>query len=101
MDYTLTNLSGANKGEGLGFNELYLTRRDGSLFKIRRHGLQRFPGMRTRHTTILKGANNTEFVFISASFGPRADGMSNRHAMFRKNGKWSRRPWRRFFGKFL
>ena len=42
-------LVGANRGRGLGFNELYLTRQDGSLFKMERHALQRFTGARTRY----------------------------------------------------
>lgn len=65
---------GADRGTGVGWNELYLTRKDGSLFKIVRHGLQRFNTMRTRHTTILRGANGTEFVFITANHGRREDG---------------------------
>ena len=42
-------LMGANVGMGRGYNELYLTRRNGSLRKVRRHALQRFVGMRTRY----------------------------------------------------
>lgn len=88
---------GANRGTGYGYNELYLTRKNGSLQKIRRHALQRFPGARTRHTAVLKGANNTELVFISASYGARADGKINKHALFRKNGVPNKRRGSRYF----
>lgn len=89
---------GANRGRGVGFNELYLTRKDGSLFKIFQHGLQRYKGSRTRETTVLKGHNGTEYVFISASYGPRPDGKANLHTMFRKNGRGFSAPkQRRFF----
>lgn len=76
-------LVGANRGTGVGYNEIYLTRKDGSLRKVLRHGLQRFRGMRTRHTAILKG-NGREYVFIASSYGRRSDGRPNRHAMFEK-----------------
>lgn len=67
-------LVGANRGTGVGFNEIYLTKPDGSIKKVLRHGLQRFKGMRTRHTTVLRGSNGTEYVFITANYGPRLDG---------------------------
>ena len=90
-------LVGANKGRGLGFNEIYLTRKDGSLRKVKRHGLQRFRGTRTRRTVVLKGSNHTRFVFISATQGPRKDGRRNKHAMFVKTGKGHVDPYRRYF----
>ena len=46
---------GANRGTGRGYNELYLTRQDGSLHKMRRHALQRFTGARTRYVLITTG----------------------------------------------
>ena len=78
-------LVGANVGKGVGYNELYLGNKDGSIRKVRRHGLQRFNTLRTRHTTILKDINGTEMVYISGSFLPREDGRLNKHVMFRKN----------------
>ena len=41
-------LIGANRGEGEGYNELYLTNKNGGLYKVPRHALQRFRGARTR-----------------------------------------------------
>lgn len=79
-------LMGADRGQGLGFNEVYLTQADGSLKKVRKHALQRYKGARTRRTAILKSVNGTELAFISASYGPREDGLVNQHSMFRKTG---------------
>lgn len=90
-------LVGANRGLGVGYNEVYLTRKDGSLFKIYRHALQRFIGARTRHTTTLKGHNGTEYLFISASYGRRQDGRPNKHAMFRRTGRKGLPVGQRFF----
>lgn len=90
-------LIGANRGKGLGYNELYITRRNGSLYKIKRHGLQRHLGSRTRHTAILKGPPGREYVFISTAHGRREDGMYNKHSMYLRT-RWDRtRWWRRYF----
>lgn len=90
--------TGANKGRGVGFNELYLTRKNGSIYKIRRHALQRFTGARTRHTAILKSVNNTKLVYIATVHGARPDGKVNRHALFRTTGKRTpKRPWNNYF----
>lgn len=80
-------LVGANRGTKFGYNELYLTRKDGSLKRILRHGLQKIKTMRSRHTAVLKGANGTEYVFISTIHGKRKDGKPNQHRIYRKNGK--------------
>lgn len=90
-------LVGANKGEGVGYNELYITQPNGTLKKVLRHGLQRFIGTRTRLTTVLKGRGGRRYVFISASHGPRKDGKRNLNTMFRKTPQIRDPQRKRFF----
>lgn len=95
-------LVGANRGQGEGYNELYLSRPDGSIYKVLEHGLQRYTGSRTRATAVLKGPGSEEFVFVGSSYGPRADGRPNVHHMFRKNGSTiNAPPQNRFFSHVL
>lgn len=76
-------LIGANKGKGVGYNELYLTRIDGSLRKVPHHGLQKFPTMSTRWMTALTGPYGPkQFLFIATTGKKRADGRTNNHRMF-------------------
>lgn len=80
----LVCLVGADKGEGVGYNELYLTRGNGSLHKVKRHGLQKFPGMRTRNAAKLKHeATGSYLIFVGTTGYRRDDGRSNVHRMFR------------------
>lgn len=79
-------LVGANSGRGAGYNELYLTNPDGSLRKVRTHGLQKYNGMRGRYTSTISGKNGTQFIFIATKGVVRRDGKANEHRMFRKTG---------------
>ena len=80
----ITCLVGANKGQGVGFNELYLTQRSGKLEKVLSHGLQKYPTMRTRLAAKLRRkADGSTLIFISTTEGPRDDGKPNQHRMFR------------------
>lgn len=90
---------GANSGTGYGYNELYLTRKDGSLRKVKKHGLQRFPGMRTRYTTVLRDINGTEMAFIATIGIQREDGEKNTHRMFKKTGKSHTNTKKSFFNR--
>lgn len=77
---------GAGKGGGFGYNELYLTQKDGSLRKVLRHGLQEFPFIRSRFVATLHNKvdpGNITHVFISAYGTFRADGQVNWHTMYR------------------
>jgi hypothetical protein len=77
---------GAGKGNGLGYNELYLTQKDGSLQKVLRHGLQEFPYIRCRFVATLYNRvdpGNITHVFISAYGTYRTDGQVNWHTMYR------------------
>jgi hypothetical protein len=49
-------LVGANVGRGVSYNKLYITEKDGSLIKVPKHGLQKYPTMRTRVMAKLNGA---------------------------------------------
>lgn len=75
---------GAGKGQGQGFNEVYLTNEDGSLYKIKQdHGLQKYPSMRSRYLTALDAADGGQLLFISTQGAPRDDGKPNAHRLFR------------------
>ncbi|UHD14505.1 FG-GAP repeat domain-containing protein [Thiocapsa bogorovii] len=75
---------GANKGEGLGFNEVYVTKADGGLSKILEgHGLHKYPSMRTRFVVPLDAADGGKLLFIANRGAPRADGKTNAHRLFR------------------
>ncbi|HEY7775918.1 MAG TPA: VCBS repeat-containing protein, partial [Kineobactrum sp.] len=75
---------GAGKGTGQGFNEVYVTEPDGSLRKIEQdHGLQKYPGMRTRYAVALDAADGGQLLFISTQGAPRDDGQPNAHRLFR------------------
>lgn len=79
-------LIGANAGTGEGFNELYFTRSNGSLRKIRQHGLQKYPTLRGRHTAVL----DDSYVLIATKGVLRDDGRVNYHTMFQKLNGF---PW--------
>lgn len=77
---------GANKGEGEGYTELYLTQPDGSLEKVPDHGLQIYPTVRARYVKTLRNSvdpGNITHVFISAFGSVRSDGAWNVHALYR------------------
>lgn len=77
---------GADKGQGFGYNELYLTQNDGSIQKVLRHGLQAFPTVRCRFVETLHNKvdpGNITHVFISAYGTGRPDGQVNWHTMYR------------------
>jgi len=75
---------GADRGEGHGFNELYLTSpANSSLYKIERHGLQKKPTTRSRLIVPVRGADGSQLVFVAARGTPRTDGKPNVHRMFR------------------
>lgn len=78
-------LVGADKATGKGYNEVYLTRPNGSLFKIGRHGLHRYPSMSTRHAAALQSATGHQLLFIATTGAKRRDGLPNQHRMFRKD----------------
>jgi FG-GAP-like repeat len=79
---------GAGSGAKLGFNELYITQRNGSLTAMLGNryndGLSKYPAMRNRVATTLSNIQGVrEFVFFGTLGVPRADGLSNYHRMFR------------------
>lgn len=77
---------GADKGEGQGYNELYLTQEDGSLQKVKYHGLQKYNTVRTRFVETLHNRvdeGNITHVFVSAFGSGRHDGNVNWHTMHR------------------
>ncbi len=77
---------GADKGKGFGYNELYLTQKDGSIRKVLRHGLQKYPTIRSRFVETLHNQadpGNITHVFISAYGTGRDDGEVNWHTMYR------------------
>ena len=82
---------GANKGTGLGFNEVYVTQTEdselgpkGSLVKtLLDHGLNKYPTMRNRFMETLKAADGSSMVFLATKGVKRADGEKNQHRMFR------------------
>lgn len=80
-------LVGANSGRGLGFNELYLTQPNGSISKVRKHGLQKHNGTRGRFTAVLNGVNGTKLVYLATKGVPRSDRKSNKHRMYRVTGR--------------
>jgi hypothetical protein len=77
---------GANNGQGLGYNEVYLTNpATGQVTKVLQgHGLHRWPTMRNRFVTTLSSATdpNTTLVFFAVKGVRRYDGRSNIHRMF-------------------
>lgn len=81
---------GADKGRGWGYNELYLSKPDGTLRKIATHGLQKYPWMSTRLTTKLKHAPGGQLIFVGTNGRQRPDGRKNAHRMFKVTGK---APW--------
>jgi FG-GAP-like repeat len=87
LDDIICNV-GAGRGMGLGANELYFTRPNGTLTALLgnrfNHGLSKYPGMRNRVSTTLSNARGVrEFVFMGTLGEPRTDGLSNFHRMFR------------------
>lgn len=83
-------LVGANKAVGVGYNELYLTRDDGSLHKVLKHGLQKYRTLSTKLIAKLKSAaTGAHLVFIGVANKKRPDKRVNSNRMFRhlKTGK--------------
>lgn len=79
-------LVGADKGQGNGYNELYLTQTDGSLQKVKHHGLQKYTTVRSRFVETLHNKvdeGNVTHVFVAAFGSGRTDGAFNTHAMYR------------------
>lgn len=75
---------GADKGEGEGFNELYLTQKDGSLEKILTgHGLHEFPTMRNRLAVTLHDSDGSDLIFMATRGTYREDDEPNSHRMFK------------------
>jgi hypothetical protein len=77
---------GANKGQGFGYNEVYLTDpATGNLTKVLHdHGLNRWPTMRNRIMITLNAADDGQpLVLMAADARPRTDGKSNIHRMFK------------------
>jgi hypothetical protein len=75
-------LVGANVGRGVGYNELYITEKDGSLIKVPKHGLQKYPTMRTRVMAKLNGTKGSQLIFVTTDGNIREDGETNLHHMF-------------------
>jgi len=79
----LVCLVGANKGSGVGYNEIYLTRGRGTLKKVKRHGLQKYKGMRTRVAAKLYNtALKTHLIFVATTGTSRGDRRFNLNRMF-------------------
>lgn len=78
-------LVGANKGKGFGYNELYLTKSDGTLKKVTNHGLQKYPSMRARLIgRLVRERDKSMLLFVSAEGHlHRSDGKPSQHRMFR------------------
>ena len=82
---------GANKGEGMGFNEVYVTQTEdnelgpkGSLVKITDgRGLHKYATMRNRYMKTLRAVDGSQLVFLATKGVPRTDGLENQHRMFR------------------
>jgi len=73
---------GAKQGTGRGYNELYLTNKDGTIRKVRTHGLQKYPSLRTRLAAKLKRASGADLIFIGTQ-QESVYGRTNSHRMFR------------------
>jgi len=71
------------------YNSSDLTQKNGSIKKVEEHGLQQFPTSRCLLTAKLKTVNGGWLVYAATVGGPRNDGRTNRHRMYKllKNGK--------------
>ncbi|GKZ00492.1 hypothetical protein MPSEU_001001700 [Mayamaea pseudoterrestris] len=77
---------GADSGKGTGYNELYFTQNDGTILKmLEGHGLQKYPSMRTRIATVLRGPDGKELIFVGTLGMRRMDGLPNSHRMFQND----------------
>ncbi|GKY98655.1 hypothetical protein MPSEU_000821900 [Mayamaea pseudoterrestris] len=88
---------GAGQGKGIGYGEVYLTESNGALIKImdKTLGNNKYPTMRNRIATTLRGPNDTKLLFVGVEGDvPRTDGKYNKHIMFRNDFKsMTSRPW--------
>jgi len=75
---------GAGKGRGDGYNEVYLTQPDGSLFKVLYHGLSDTPSMRSRDAITLKGSDGSDLVFNTTQGKRREDNRPNWNRMYKR-----------------
>jgi FG-GAP-like repeat len=76
---------GADKGLGYGYNEVYITQRDGTLIKdLDGHGLQRYPTLRVRFVDTLSDPFGNPLVFLATHGTRRADHATNTHKLFRR-----------------
>lgn len=76
-------LVGADRGQGRGFNEVYLTQRGGTIRKVPTHGLQKYPSMRNRLAVALKTPSGEDLIYIATNGADRGDGSTNAHRMFK------------------
>lgn len=77
---------GANRHKDKGWTELYLTQKNGTVVKVKDHGLHQYPTMSTRYTALLRRAGdggNRTLLFVSTTGQRRPDGKTNEHRMFR------------------
>ena len=77
------SVSSLNRGEGVGYTELYLGTVNNGLRKVESHGLQKFPTMRSRLVEQVRGADGSQLVFIASRGARRRDNHTNVHRMFR------------------
>lgn len=76
---------GADKGEGNGFTELYITESDGTLTKVPiGHGLHKYPTLRVRLVESLSDPFGNPLIFFATHGTRRADNETNSHKMFRR-----------------
>uniref|UniRef100_A0A7S2UK60 Integrin alpha N-terminal domain-containing protein n=1 Tax=Attheya septentrionalis TaxID=420275 RepID=A0A7S2UK60_9STRA len=76
---------GADGGDGVGFNEVYLTQEDGTLSKIFNHGLDEYPTLRAREIYPLRSfSDGSLLLFITTNGIPRDDGKPNEHRMYKQ-----------------
>jgi hypothetical protein len=70
---------GARQGQGVGYNELYLTQENGAIKKVvEKHGLYKHPYTRNRLAVTLRNKQGVEeYVFFGTVGGPRDDGEPN------------------------
>lgn len=73
---------GAGHATYRGYTELYLTQKDGSLKKVRHHGLHKYPTMATRVVTKLRHKSGAALIFVGTSGKIRKDKKTNAHRMF-------------------
>lgn len=81
-------LVGAKRATGFGYHELYLSNTDGSLRKVKNHGLHKYPTLSTRAAAKLRHrqSETPNLVFIGVYAKDRKDGNINSNRMFRTTG---------------